>query len=97
REATREVVARTAVAPHPLAILAGNDAEAVVLDLVQPLAAGTRLISLGWKARRHEPSRQGTLQHNAHSCTCPPAMTYKANAVWTRPFPAIEGTFFGLT
>src|SRR5262245_4696053 len=22
-------------------------------------------------------------------------MTYKANAVWTRPFPAIEGKFFG--
>jgi hypothetical protein len=26
--------------------------------------------------------------------TCPLAMTYKANAVWTRPFPAIEGMFF---
>src|SRR5262249_39912636 len=31
REATSEVVGRTAVEPHPLAVLAGNDAEAVVL------------------------------------------------------------------
>src|SRR5215831_3623988 len=40
REATRELVARTAIEPHPLTILASNDAEAVMLDLVQPLAAG---------------------------------------------------------
>src|SRR5262249_35819086 len=40
REAMGEVVARTAVEPHPRASLAGNDAKAVVLDLVQPLAAG---------------------------------------------------------
>jgi hypothetical protein len=39
REATREVVARTAIEPHPLTILASNDAEAVMLDLVQPLPA----------------------------------------------------------
>jgi hypothetical protein len=39
REATGEVVARTAVESHLRAVLAGNDAEAVVLDLVQPLAA----------------------------------------------------------
>ena len=31
-----EVVARTAVEPHMRASLAGNDAEAIVLDLVQP-------------------------------------------------------------
>jgi hypothetical protein len=29
-----EVIARTTVEPHSLAILAGNDAEAVALDLV---------------------------------------------------------------
>src|SRR5262249_53857182 len=40
REAASEVVARTAIEPHPLAVLAGNDAKAIVLDLVQPLAAG---------------------------------------------------------
>jgi len=45
------------------AVLAGNDAEAIVLDLVQPLAAGRQLIDFGWKARRDEPGRQGTLQH----------------------------------
>ena len=39
REAMGEIVARTAIEPHPLAVLAGDDAEAVVLDLVQPLAA----------------------------------------------------------
>jgi hypothetical protein len=30
---------------------------------VQPLAARGQLIGLGWKARRDEPGRQGTLQH----------------------------------
>jgi len=68
REATGEVIARAAVEPHPLAVLAGNDAEAVVLDLMQPLAAGRQLIGFGWKARRDEPGREGAhTQHNAHS------------------------------
>src|SRR5262245_10625054 len=49
--------------PHPLAVLTGDDAEAVMLDLMQPLAAGRQLIGFGWKARRNEPGRQGTLQH----------------------------------
>jgi hypothetical protein len=40
REATSEVIARTALEPHSRPILTGNDAEAVMLDLVQPLAAG---------------------------------------------------------
>jgi hypothetical protein len=43
------------------AILAGDDTEAVVLDLVQPLAAGGQLIGFGWEARRDEPGREGTL------------------------------------
>jgi len=47
REAVGEVVARTAVEPHLRASLAGNDAEAVVLDLMQPLAAGRQLIGFG--------------------------------------------------
>ena len=34
-----------------------------MLDFVQPLAAGRQLIGFGWKARRDEPGRQGTLQH----------------------------------
>jgi hypothetical protein len=37
------------------ASLAGNDAEAIVLDFVQPLAAGWQLIGFGWEARRDEP------------------------------------------
>jgi hypothetical protein len=36
RKAAGEVVAGTAVEPHLRAVLAGNDAEAVVLDFVQP-------------------------------------------------------------
>ena len=52
REAMGEIVARTAVEPHVRASLAGNDAEAVVLDLMQPLAAGGQLIGFGWEARR---------------------------------------------
>ena len=58
-----EVVARTAVEPHMRASLAGNDAEAIVLDLVQPLAARRQLIGFGWETRRDEPGRERTLQH----------------------------------
>ena len=36
REAAGEVIAGLAVEPHPLTILAGNDAESIVLDLMQP-------------------------------------------------------------
>jgi hypothetical protein len=36
-----------------------------VLDFMQPLAAGGQLIGFGWEARRDEPGREGTLQHNA--------------------------------
>jgi hypothetical protein len=43
REAVGEVVARPAVELHPVAALAGDDPEAVVLDLVQPIIAGGRL------------------------------------------------------
>ena len=31
------------------------------LDLVQPFAARWQLIGFGWKARRDEPGREGTL------------------------------------
>ncbi len=40
REAVGEVVARTAIEPYLRASLAGNDAEAVMFDFMQPLAAG---------------------------------------------------------
>src|SRR5262249_28241184 len=65
REAVAEVVARTAVEPHSRAVLPGDNPKTVVLDLVQPLAAGRQLIGFGWEARRDEPGREGTLQHNA--------------------------------
>src|SRR5262245_21129026 len=65
REAAGEIVARTAVKPHPRASLARNDAEAVVLDLMQPLAAGWQLIGFAWEARRDELGREGRLQHAA--------------------------------
>jgi len=39
-----EIIARTAVEPHLRALLAGKDAEAVVLDLVDPVGAGRRAI-----------------------------------------------------
>ena len=62
-EAASEVVARTAVEPHPPAGLACYDAEAVMFDFMQPLAAGGQLIGFGWETRRDEPGREGTLQH----------------------------------
>src|SRR5260370_39947431 len=40
RKAMGEVIAGTAIEPHSRALLTGNDAKAIVLDLVQPLAAG---------------------------------------------------------
>jgi hypothetical protein len=63
REATGEVVAGTAIEPHLRASLAGNDSEAVMLDLAQPIAAGRQLVGFGRKARRNEAGREGTLQH----------------------------------
>src|SRR5215831_11115694 len=38
-----------------------------MLDLVQPLAAGGQRVGLGGEARRDEPGRKGTLQHDALS------------------------------
>ena len=67
REAMGEVVARTAVEPYAPVALAGNDAEAVMFDFMQPLAARRQFVGFAWEARRDEPGRQGTLQHNADS------------------------------
>jgi hypothetical protein len=50
---------RAARGRHPC----GDNPEAVVLDLVQPLAAGRQFIGFGWEARRYEPGRECTLQH----------------------------------
>jgi hypothetical protein len=59
RETVGQVVAGAAVEPHSLAVLAGDDAEAVVLDLVQPRVAGRRLLRRGGQARRDEAGREG--------------------------------------
>jgi hypothetical protein len=56
-------VSWTAVEPHPVAILARDNPEAIVLDLVQPQVAGGQLVGLCGKARRDESGREGTLQH----------------------------------
>ena len=58
REAMGEVITRTAVEPHLRVLLAGNDAEAVMLDFMQPLAAAGQLIGFGWETRRDEPGRE---------------------------------------
>jgi hypothetical protein len=63
REAMREVIARTVIESHARTILARDDAEAVVLDFVQPFAAGGQFIGFAWKLRREEPGRKGTLRH----------------------------------
>src|SRR5262249_52143265 len=73
RKAVGEVVAWTAVEPHLRASLAGNDAEAVMFDLMQPMAAGRQLIGFCWKTRRDEPGRQGTLHRR-----CPTLFTSAA-------------------
>jgi len=53
---------------QPLAILARDDAESIVLNLMQPQAAGRQRVGFGWKARRNEAGREGAhTQHNAHS------------------------------
>ena len=66
REAAGEIITRTAVEPHLCALLAGNDAETVVLDLVQPLAAGRQFVGFCRKARRDEPGRA----RYAATCGC---------------------------
>src|SRR5215469_377611 len=62
-KAAGEVIAGPAVEPHPLTILAGNDAESVALNLVQPLAAGRQRVGFGGEARRDETGRERRLQH----------------------------------
>ena len=59
REPICEVVTRAAVQAHTVAVLAGDDAEAVMLDLVQPRIAARRLLRFGGQARGDEAERQG--------------------------------------
>jgi ATP-binding cassette subfamily B protein len=48
---------------HSRPVLAGDNPETIVLDLVQPLAARRQVRGFCRKARRDEPGREGTLQH----------------------------------
>jgi hypothetical protein len=41
-----EIIAGTAVEPHSRPVFPGDDTEAVMLDLVQPFAAGRQFIGL---------------------------------------------------
>jgi hypothetical protein len=60
RESVGQVIAWPTIELHPFAVLARDDAEAVMLDFVRPLLARRRLRSINGEARRNEPSRQGT-------------------------------------
>ena len=53
REATGKIIARTAIEAHSRAVFPGNNPKAIVLDLMQPLAAGRQLPGLCRKARRN--------------------------------------------
>jgi hypothetical protein len=51
------VITRTAVERHSRAIFLGNNPKAIVLYLVQPLAAERQFVGFGWETRRDEPGR----------------------------------------
>src|SRR5262249_29066111 len=63
REAVGEVVPRPAVKLDAVVALAGDYAEAVVLDLMQPVLAARRLRGRGGQARRNEACRQSRRKH----------------------------------
>ena len=65
REAVRQVIARAAVELHPRPPLAGDDAEAIVLDFVNPQAAGRQCVGLSGEARRDEVGRERA--HTQHA------------------------------
>jgi hypothetical protein len=76
REAVGQVVAWPAVELHPLAFLAGDDPEAVVLDL---MAATDRRKAAGWRMWRRANSTVG--------CLAGPAPQGHLSAFHWGPFP----------
>jgi hypothetical protein len=64
REAVREVVPWSAVEPHAHTLLAGDDAEAVVFDLVQPPSPSGRLGGWAWQAHGSQKSGKATRRNN---------------------------------
>ena len=65
-EPRRQVVARTAVQLHPLAILAGDYPEAIVFYLVQPLITRWRARGCCGKAWGNEAGWKGMLGTQQH-------------------------------
>jgi hypothetical protein len=66
-KAVSQVVARPAVELHPLAGLASDDPEPIVLDLVQPVSPGGRFRGRNGEARPHETARKNsTLRTRQH-------------------------------
>jgi hypothetical protein len=87
REAISQAVAGAAVEPDAVAILAGDDAEAIVFDLVNPRVPGWRLRGFGGQAWRNEAERQG---HSPPIERWPPARQTRGSrkyAVRHRPTP----------
>jgi hypothetical protein len=58
-----QIVAGAAIEPHSRTVLPSDNPKAVVLDLVQPLAARGQSIGFDGETRRDETGRQGTRQH----------------------------------
>ena len=55
------------VVQHARRLAAHQHSEAVIFNLVQPLAARRQFIGFGWKTRGDEAGWKSTLQHNADS------------------------------
>lgn len=51
-----QIVARPAIEPHPFAILARDDAEAIVLDFMKPERPRWRVRGCHWQTRHDEPA-----------------------------------------
>ena len=47
----------------PNYLLAGDDSESIVLNRMQPQAAGRQRVGFGGEARRNEAGRKSTLRH----------------------------------
>jgi hypothetical protein len=78
RETVGEVVTRSTVQTHTGVVrLTGNDADAVVLDFVEPQLAGRRLRGRSGKARRDKARRQGTQRHGVKTFLNPPNLSHE--------------------
>jgi len=67
RGAANPVVPVASEKPHARNVAAHQHSEAVIFNLVHPLAARWQFIGFSWKTRGDEAGWKGTLQHNADS------------------------------